>query len=129
MPRCWRSAPPAPNWGRNGWHFFALGAPDFLPGPEAPKAERNVLGLIAAAGVDAGKLVLRARGHCQRIQGVLGGHPIHPVSAVPGGMSKPLTEAERDEFLPWTDEIVRAADVVISKGLRRRLPGVSRETL
>jgi len=92
-------------------HFFALGGPDFLPGPEAPKAERNVLGLIAAAGVEAGKLVLRARGHCQRIQGVIGGHPIHPVAAVPGGMSKPLTEAERDEFLPWTDEIVAAAQL------------------
>lgn len=90
-------------------HFFALGAPDFLPGPEAPKAERNVLGLIAAAGEDAGRLVLRARGHCQRIQGVIGGHPIHPVAAVPGGMSKPLSEAERDEILPWTAEIVAAA--------------------
>ncbi len=90
-------------------HFFALGAPDFLPGPEAPKAERNVLGLIAAAGEDAGRLVLRARGHCQRIQGIIGGHPIHPVAAVPGGMSKPLSEAERDEILPWTAEIVAAA--------------------
>ena len=95
-------------------HFFALGGPDFLPGPDAPAASRNVLGLIEAAGVEVGKRVLRARGHCQRIQGILGGHPIHPVAALPGGMSRPLREAERDEIEPWTDELVALGEEALA---------------
>jgi len=90
-------------------HFFALGGPDFVPGADVPAAERNILGLIAAAGLDVGKRVIRARGHCQRIQGIIGGHPIHPVAALPGGMSKPLTADERDEIGPWTEQMVALA--------------------
>ena len=90
-------------------HFFALAAPDFIPGPEAPAARRNLLGLIAEVGPELGRRVLTVRGHCQRIQGIIAGHPIHPVAALPGGMSKPLSEAERDQILPWTDELLALA--------------------
>jgi len=90
-------------------HFFALGAPDFIPGPDAPVAERNLLGLVKSVGLEVGRKVLVVRGHCQRIQGIIAGHPIHPVAALPGGMSKPLTEAERDRILPWTEEILELA--------------------
>ncbi len=90
-------------------HFFALGAPDFVPGPGAPAAERNVLGLISAVGEQTGLRVLEARGNCQRIQGVIGGHPIHPVAALPGGMSKALTEEERRTMLPWGGDLVALA--------------------
>ena len=79
-------------------HFFALGAPDFVPGAEADPAKRNILGLIEVVGVDVGRAVLEHRGFAQKIQGMIAGHPIHPVAALPGGMSKPLTEAEREEI-------------------------------
>ena len=90
-------------------HFFALAAPDFIPGSEAPAAERNVLGLIGAVGQETGRRVLEARGNCQRIQGIIGGHPIHPVAALPGGMSKALSEQERDTMLPWGEGLVALA--------------------
>ena len=90
-------------------HFFALAAPDFIPGSAAPVAERNVLGLINAVGQETGKRVLQARGNCQRIQGIIGGHPIHPVAALPGGMSKALTEEERERMLPWGGGLVALA--------------------
>ena len=87
-------------------HFFALGAPDFLPGSGAEPGRRNVLGLISEVGEDVGRLVLKSRGYCQKIQGIIGGHPIHPVVGLPGGMSKPLAEEDRDKILPWGDKLV-----------------------
>jgi F420-non-reducing hydrogenase large subunit len=42
-------------------HFYFLGGPDFVVGPEAPKAERNVLGVIARVGVETGKRVIAMR--------------------------------------------------------------------
>ncbi|MBW1879243.1 MAG: Ni/Fe hydrogenase subunit alpha [Deltaproteobacteria bacterium] len=79
-------------------HFFALGAPDLLLGPDAPKAKRNILGLVELVGRDVGVDVFTHRGYAQRIQGMIAGHPIHPVAALPGGMSKPLAESDRDEI-------------------------------
>ncbi|MBW2522727.1 MAG: Ni/Fe hydrogenase subunit alpha [Deltaproteobacteria bacterium] len=79
-------------------HFFALAAPDFVPGASAPAAQRNLLGLVAEVGLDVGRKVLETRGMAQRIQGMIAGHPIHPVAALPGGMSKPLSEPERAEI-------------------------------
>ena len=79
-------------------HFYALGAPDFVPGPGADPAKRNVLGLIEVVGKETGLAVLKNRGYAQKIQGMLAGHPIHPVGSLPGGMSKPLTEEERKEI-------------------------------
>lgn len=76
-------------------HFYALAAPDFIPGAEADPAKRNVIGLIEAVGKDIGVEVLKNRGYAQKIQGIIAGHPIHPVASIPGGMSKPLTEADR----------------------------------
>ena len=35
-------------------HFYALGGPDFLVGPDAPVAERNLLGVIHKVGIDVG---------------------------------------------------------------------------
>ena len=36
-------------------HFYFLGGPDFVVGPEAPAAERNVLGVIGKVGVEVGQ--------------------------------------------------------------------------
>ena len=38
-------------------HFYALGGPDFVVGPDAPKAERNILGVIHKVGVRPGRPV------------------------------------------------------------------------
>jgi len=76
-------------------HFYILAAPDFILGPDAPPAERNILGLIHKVGVDVGRTVIESRGKAMDIVGMLGGKTIHPVGAIPGGVSKAITEEER----------------------------------
>jgi len=94
-------------------HFFALAAPDFLPGPDADPAKRNILGLIDEVGPEIGLEVLRNRGHAQKIQGIIAGHPIHPVAALPGGMARTLSESERDEIAVMGDQLVAFAQHAI----------------
>ncbi len=79
-------------------HFYALAAPDFVVGPTAPAAERNVLGVIGKVGVEIGTEVLKQRRIAQEIQALLGGHQTHVVMNIPGGVRKGLTEAERDDL-------------------------------
>jgi F420-non-reducing hydrogenase large subunit len=79
-------------------HFFALAAPDFLPGPDADPAERNILGLVAKVGPEIGGEVIKHRAYAQKIQAMLGGKATHPACGVPGGMSKPITEEERSQI-------------------------------
>ena len=77
-------------------HFYALAAPDFVCGPDAPPAERNILGVVARVGLPVGTQVIQARAQAQQIQAMIGGKATHPVGGIPGGMSKPITEAERE---------------------------------
>jgi F420-non-reducing hydrogenase large subunit len=80
-------------------HFYFLGGPDFVVGPDAPATKRNVLGVIEKAGLEIGKEVIKHRAYGQKITGILGGRPTHPVSAcIPGGISKALSEEERQDI-------------------------------
>ncbi len=79
-------------------HFYALAAPDFVLGPMSDPAERNILGLVAKVGLDIGSEVIKHRAYAQDIQAVIGGKATHPVCGLPGGMSKPINEAERQNF-------------------------------
>jgi F420-non-reducing hydrogenase large subunit len=76
----------------------------------ATEARENVLGLIRSVGTDVGKEVLRPRAHCQKIQGIIAGYPIHPVAAVPGGMARPLAEEERTEIRGLASTLVLFAE-------------------
>jgi len=90
-------------------HFYYLGGPDFIVGPEAPPAERNILGVIKKAGLDIGKQVIRHRAYGQKITEIIGGKATHPVCGLPGGVSKPLTEEERQEILKMAESCVEFA--------------------
>lgn len=79
-------------------HFYYLGGPDFVVGPDAPAAKRNVLGVIEKAGVEIGKEVIKHRAYGQRITGILGGKATHPVCGLPGGVSKGLNTDEVDDI-------------------------------
>jgi F420-non-reducing hydrogenase large subunit len=80
-------------------HFYFLGGPDFVVGPDAPPAKRNILGVIEKVGLDIAKEVIKHRAYGQKITGMLGGRPTHPVSAcLPGGIAKALSEEERQEI-------------------------------
>ena len=79
-------------------HFYALAAPDFVVGPTAAKAERNILGVINKVGVDTGTEVIKQRRIAQEIQALLGGHQTQVVMNIPGGVRKGLTEAQRADI-------------------------------
>ena len=79
-------------------HFYALGGPDFIVGPDAPPAQRNILGVINKVGLDVGKQVIECRSRNHRVIEMLGGRSIHPAAGQPGGWSKPVSEEERKEI-------------------------------
>jgi F420-non-reducing hydrogenase large subunit len=78
-------------------HFYALGGPDFVLGPDAPAAERNILGVIHKVGLDIGKQVIGCRQRNHHVIQMLGGRGVHPVTGLPGGWARALTEEERLE--------------------------------
>lgn len=79
-------------------HFYILGGPDFIMGPDAPVAERNILGVIRKVGLEIGSQVIQARHFGHTTVEMIGGRKVHPVTAVPGGMTKQLSEDERVEI-------------------------------
>ncbi len=88
-------------------HLFFLGGPDFVVGPTAPKAERNVLGVIQKAGLEIGKRVIAMRKDLRGIITELGGKVIHPVHGLPGGVAKGVTKEARDRFRVIADRGVK----------------------
>jgi len=79
-------------------HFYYLGGPDFVMGPDAPVEERNVIGVIKKVGLDVAGEVIKHRAYGQKIIAMMGGKATHPTCGLPGGVSKPLTEEERQEI-------------------------------
>jgi F420-non-reducing hydrogenase large subunit len=80
-------------------HFYALGGPDFVVGPDAPKGERNILGVVRKVGVEIGATVMQLLQDNHQICAIIGGRYIHPVACIPGGLSKPITEEDRQQIL------------------------------
>jgi F420-non-reducing hydrogenase large subunit len=87
-------------------HFFFLGGPDFIVGPEKPAGERNFMGVITKAGKEMGGKVIEVRKRLRGVIEAIGGKAIHPVCGLPGGMSKPVTEEERKSFIRAAEYLV-----------------------
>jgi F420-non-reducing hydrogenase large subunit len=79
-------------------HFYALGGPDFVVGPTAPPAERNILGVIAKVGMDVAKHVLKMRHDGHALIQMMGGRRVHPNWGLPGGVSRGINEEQRKEI-------------------------------
>jgi F420-non-reducing hydrogenase large subunit len=79
-------------------HFYALGGPDFIVGPDAPPSERNILGVIRKVGLDIGKQVIACRARNHHVIQMLGGRGVHLPAGLPGGWSKSVSEEERKEI-------------------------------
>jgi F420-non-reducing hydrogenase large subunit len=79
-------------------HFYYLGGPDFVVGPDAPPEKRNILGVIEKVGLDIAKEVIKHRAYGQEITAILGGKATHPVCGLPGGISKALSEENRQKI-------------------------------
>jgi len=80
-------------------HFFFLGGPDFVVGPTAPAAERNILGVIGKVGLEVGGKVIEMRKRMRNVLRIIGGKPVMPTAGLPGGVSKAITEDERKTII------------------------------
>ena len=79
-------------------HFYALGAPDFIVGPEAPVAERNILGVIQKVGMEVAGKVLKMRRDGHNLIMMMSGRRVQPNWGLPGGVSRGITEEQRQEI-------------------------------
>jgi len=80
-------------------HFVFLGGPDFVVGPSAPAAERNVLGVIGKVGLEVGGKVIEMRKRMRNVMRIIGGKPVMPTCGLPGGVSKRISEDERKTII------------------------------
>lgn len=90
-------------------HFYALGGPDFVVGPTAPKAERSILGVVAKVGMDVAGKVLKMRRDGHHLIKLMGGRPVHPNWGLPGGVSRGINEEQRQEIEKLGREAVEFA--------------------
>lgn len=104
-------------------HVYILGGPDFIVGPTAPKAERNILGVIGKVGKETALRVIGMRKTLRKMNETLAGRTIHPVLGLPGGVSRPVSTSEAEELKKIGKEGVDFAlftlkvfkDIVLSK--------------
>jgi F420-non-reducing hydrogenase large subunit len=90
-------------------HVYILGGPDFIVGPSAPKAERNILGVLGVVGLDVGKKVISMRRRLRELITHIGGKVIHPVLGLPGGVARGLAGEDLTTFLELADDGVEFA--------------------
>ncbi len=79
-------------------HFFHLVSPDLLFGIDADPAVRNIIG-VAQKFPELAVQGVMMRKYGQEIIKATAGKKIHGTGAIPGGINRHMTEAERDEFL------------------------------
>ena len=85
-------------------HFFHLVSPDLLFGIDADPAIRNVIG-VAQKFPDLAVQGVMMRKFGQEVIRATAGKKIHGTGAIPGGINKHLSIAERDEFLKGPDPL------------------------
>ena len=96
-------------------HFFHLASPDLLFGFDSEVARRNVVA-VAAEQPDLVKKGVLLRKYGQEVIRVTAGKRVHGTGAIPGGVNKALTPAERDylqedayRVVAWAREAVETA--------------------
>jgi F420-non-reducing hydrogenase large subunit len=94
-------------------HFFFLGGPDFIVGPTAPSAKRNILGVIEKVGIEMGKKAIDIRKRVRGVNTVIGGSALYPVCGLPGGISNAVTEENRAAFQVVTADAVEFAKLTL----------------
>jgi NAD-reducing hydrogenase large subunit len=89
--------------------FFYLSSPDLLLGMDADPARSNIFGVLEKKP-EVARDGIRLRQFGQQIIERLGGKRIHPAWVVPGGVSEPLTELNRDAILSGIPEALAIAE-------------------
>ena len=101
-------------------HFFHLAAPDLVFGFDAPPAQRNVIAL-AKENRDLAYKAIMMRKYGQEVIKATAGKKIHGNGAVPGGINKNLSIAERDALAAEIDTMIEWAQMGLDlyKGMYR----------
>jgi NAD-reducing hydrogenase large subunit len=109
-------------------HFFHLASPDLLFGFDADPAIRNVIG-VAGKYPELAVQAVMMRKYGQEIIKATAGKKIHGTGAIPGGMNKNLSLAERDALLKdvdrqmtWAKSAVKIAREYTTAHLKELLP-------
>lgn len=83
--------------------LFVLQGPDLILGLDADPAIRNVVGVVEAAP-EVAKKALRLRTLGQRINELVGGRGVHPVTSLAGGIAFCLDEEKKRILSDWVEE-------------------------
>jgi len=109
-------------------HFFHLSSPDLLFGFDADVAVRNVIGVAAKYPELAVQGVMMRR-FGQEVIKATAGKKIHGTGAIPGGINKNLSVAERDallremeQMMVWSRQAVQVAKEYTLQNLERLAP-------
>ena len=86
--------------------LFVLAGPDLLFGLNGAVATQNIVGMVNAAP-ELTKNALRLRSLGQKINETIGGRGIHPVTAIAGGISFKLSDAQFSRLQELTAEAVQ----------------------
>jgi F420-non-reducing hydrogenase large subunit len=115
-------------------HFYFLGGPDLLLGPDMPPGKRNIVGIIEVFGKDVAQSIMKHRKIGQSIVKLLGGKAIIPLLAFPGAyrirvteeISRPLVEDARSSiaFAQFSLELFRSV-FWGETSIPRRLPATN----
>ena len=104
-------------------HFFYLASPDLLFGFDSEVSRRNIVG-VAAEYPDLAKQGVLLRKYGQEIIRHTAGKRIHGTGAVPGGVNKSLTRAEREllraeiyQVIAWSRDAVRLVQRLFEQNL------------
>ena len=89
--------------------FFHLSSPDLVLGLDADPATSNIFG-VAERNPEIARNGIRLRQFGQQIIERLGGKRIHPAWIVPGGVSEPLTQQNRDAILAGIPEALKIVE-------------------
>jgi NAD-reducing hydrogenase large subunit len=109
-------------------HFLYLAFPDFIFGSDTPPEKRSLTGLLEKHPQLAKKAIfLRKCG--VRMAEMIGGDSIYPVTAIPGGMTMPLSREDIQEItalykqgLDIAQECAELALKVVSSKIKNRFP-------
>lgn len=99
--------------GDHATHFYALGGPDFIMGPDADPSVRNIVGVIGKVGLELGGRVIRMRKEAHEVAEMLGGRRVNAVGSLPGGQSHAVTPEMRDRLIEIARYMVEFAEQTI----------------
>lgn len=94
--------------------LFVLAGPDLIFGLNGDAATQNIVGMVNAAP-ELTKKALRLRSLGQKINETIGGRGIHPVTAIAGGISFKLSDAQFTRLQELTAEAVLLVNELAGK--------------